>query len=122
MESTTTLVRVSEAERLILERWVAAHSTPQSVAMRARIVLLAAAGESNSEIARRLAVSRPTVSLWKERVSAGGAAYPAHDVTHEEGLIRLADEALYRAKRSGRNRVEIAGGEIRTGGSHSHAP
>jgi transposase len=74
MESTAAIPVVSEEERLILERWVAAHSTPQSVAMRARIVLLAAGGESNSEIARRLAVSRPTVILWRERFAAGGPA------------------------------------------------
>jgi transposase len=74
MESTAARPVVCEEERLVLERWVAAHGTPQSVAMRARIVLLAAAGESNSAIARRLAVSRPTVIMWKERFVAGGPA------------------------------------------------
>ena len=51
---------------------MAAHSTPQSVAVRARIVLLASEGVSNSEIARRLAVSRPTVILWRARFAEGG--------------------------------------------------
>jgi two-component system cell cycle response regulator len=41
-------------------------------------------------------------------LSAGGAAYPNQTVEHEEGLTRLADEALYQAKESGRNRVEVA--------------
>lgn len=58
----------------MLERWVGAHRTPQSVAMRARIVLAAAAGESNSQIARELGVSRPTVIMWRERFAAGGPA------------------------------------------------
>jgi transposase len=71
MASTTV---VSEEQRAVLERWVAAHSTPQSVAVRARIVLLASEGVSNSAIARVLAVSRPTVILWRSRLAEGGTA------------------------------------------------
>jgi transposase len=74
MESTASRTIVSEEQRLVLERWVAAQRTPQSVAVRARIVLLAAAGESNSEIARRLSVSRPTVIAWRKRFGGGGSA------------------------------------------------
>src|ERR1035441_10956942 len=62
----------SEGQRALLERWARAHGTPQSVATRARIVLMAADGESNSAIARTLCVSRPTVILWRERFAAGG--------------------------------------------------
>ena len=40
--------------------------------MRARIVLMAQAGLSNSAIARDLGVSRPTVIMWRERFLAGG--------------------------------------------------
>ncbi|MCA1693809.1 MAG: IS630 family transposase, partial [Actinobacteria bacterium] len=56
----------------MLERWTRAHGTPQSVATRARIVLLAAEGHSNSAIARDLDVSRPTVIMWRKRFQAGG--------------------------------------------------
>ena len=39
---------------------------------RARIVLLAAQGVPNAEIARRVGVSRPTVIQWRNRYEAGG--------------------------------------------------
>ena len=42
--------------------------------MRARIVLMAGEGHSNSAIARELGVSRPTVIMWRERFAAGGPA------------------------------------------------
>ena len=64
---------LSEEQRALLERWAGAPKTPQSVALRARIVLAAAAGASNSEIARRLGVSRPTVILWRRRFAEAGA-------------------------------------------------
>ena len=63
---------VSEEQRGLLERWARAHGTPQSVALRARIVLMAGEGESNSAISRKLGVSRPTVIMWRERFAAGG--------------------------------------------------
>ena len=40
--------------------------------MRARIVLLAAQGLPNAEIARRCGTSRPTVGDWRARYVAGG--------------------------------------------------
>ncbi|MDQ3097976.1 MAG: helix-turn-helix domain-containing protein, partial [Chloroflexota bacterium] len=65
---------VSDEERTLLERWVSAQKTPQSVALRARIVLKAGEGESNSAIARALGVSRPTVILWRSRFAKDGTA------------------------------------------------
>ena len=46
--------------------------TPQKVALRARIVLLAGEGTPNNAIAAQLGVSRPTVILWRERFAASG--------------------------------------------------
>src|SRR5664279_3533686 len=72
MARATLQGTVSDEQRAVLERWSGAQKTPQSVALRARIVLLAAAGESNSAIARALGVSRPTVILWRGRFEQGG--------------------------------------------------
>lgn len=41
-------------------------------------------------------------------VSIGVAAFPVH-ARAPEALMQIADEALYRAKRAGRNRIEVAG-------------
>lgn len=42
-------------------------------------------------------------------VSVGGALYPAH-AAEERSLVAAADAALYRAKRGGRDRVELIDG------------
>ena len=44
------------------------------LAQRARIVLLAADGMSNTEIAERVGVSRPTVIEWRGRYQRSGLA------------------------------------------------
>ncbi len=46
--------------------------------------------------------------IIKVTISVGGSAYPNDNVSHENELIDLADKTLYRAKQSGRNRVEIS--------------
>lgn len=58
---------LSEQERKELEALVRRYSTPQQVAKRARIVLLAAAGKRNAESARELTVSVDTARLWRGR-------------------------------------------------------
>src|SRR5258706_13787617 len=47
-------------------------SVPSGLAKRARIVLLAADGTPNAQIARTVGVSRPTVIGWRGRYAAGG--------------------------------------------------
>jgi transposase len=63
---------VSEEQRRVLETWMRAHNTPQSVVTRSRIILLSGEGVPNNRIAKELAISRPTVILWRERFAAGG--------------------------------------------------
>ena len=58
---------LSEQERKELEALVRRHSTPQQVAKRAGIVLAAAEGKRNAEIARELEVSVDTARTWRGR-------------------------------------------------------
>ena len=64
--------QLSALEQQKIQQWTAAHGTPQQVALRCRIVLAAAAGESNVAIAERLSVNRNTVILWRKRFSDEG--------------------------------------------------
>jgi putative transposase len=62
-----TLIDLTDAERQGLEKLITRHLTPQQTALRARIVLAAAAGQNNSEIARQMQVTLDTVRLWRKR-------------------------------------------------------
>jgi transposase len=63
-----------EGDRGELERLVRSSSVRAGLAQRARIVLLAADGESNTAIAELAGVSRPTVIGWRQRYQARGLA------------------------------------------------
>jgi len=58
---------ISEEEQKRLEALVHRHTTPQQVAKRGRMILGAAAGKRNAEIARELGGSRDTVRSWRGR-------------------------------------------------------
>jgi len=60
---------LSPSEQLQMQQWVAAHGTPQQVALRCQIVLAAADGKSDVAIAEHLSVNRKTVILWRQRFS-----------------------------------------------------
>jgi transposase len=58
---------LSDAERSELEVLVRRHGTPQQHALRGRMILAAAEGKNNSQIARELSVSVDTVRSWRMR-------------------------------------------------------
>ncbi|MDH6147450.1 MULTISPECIES: IS630 family transposase [Paraburkholderia] len=58
---------LSEAEQSQLASMARSRSIPAALVTRARIVLAAAAGEPNSDIARRLQLTRATVGKWRAR-------------------------------------------------------
>ena len=58
---------LNEEEQKRLEALVHRHTTPQQLAKRGRMILGAAAGKRNAEIARELGVSVDTVRSWRGR-------------------------------------------------------
>jgi transposase len=65
-------VVLSEAEVVRLEQWIRAGSTPQQVVLRARMILAAARGLGDQQIATGLKVHRFSVGLWRQRVREQG--------------------------------------------------
>lgn len=63
-----------EGDRDRLTRMVRSSAGRAGMAQRARIVLLAADGLTNTAIAQPVGVSRPTVISWRERYASSGLA------------------------------------------------
>src|SRR3989440_2730621 len=72
-------------ERKDLEELVRRHSTPQQLAKRGRMILAAAEGKRNAEIARELRVSVDTVRSWRMRW-IGLQAVPLSELSVSERL------------------------------------
>lgn len=60
-------IQLTDEERTTLTKWSRGRSTPARVVLRAKIVLLAAAGRLNKDIASELNTSKKTVCLWRSR-------------------------------------------------------
>ena len=74
MPKSAQPLTVSDQDAPTLRRRTRSSSTHAGLAQRARIVLAAAVGLSNTEIAERVGCSRPTVIRWRSRYAAKGLA------------------------------------------------
>ena len=61
------VLELTGEERDQLVRWERRRKSSQALALRSRIVLAAADGAANWEIAEQLGISRPTVTKWRNR-------------------------------------------------------
>jgi transposase len=67
--SVPVAIELSAAEREQLEAWTRRRTSAQALALRSRIVLAAAEGLNNTEIAARLGVHRNVAGKWRRRFS-----------------------------------------------------
>lgn len=94
---------LTEAQREMLVHLTRRTSSTQRLVRRARIVLAAAEGHNNEEIARMLAINRETVRLWRrvwsdaaEQLLAAG-----EEEASEKALRECVEGVLADAPRSG---------------------
>jgi putative transposase len=78
-------IELDTEARQALEGLVRRHSAPQQQVQRARIILLAAEGQNNTQIAGELGVTRDMVILWRKRW-ASFAALPLTELSVSERL------------------------------------
>jgi LuxR family transcriptional regulator, maltose regulon positive regulatory protein len=68
------VITLSPEQRTVLESQARSRSFPLRLVERARIVLLAASGQQDKEIAARRVASPKKVSRWRKRFIAPGVA------------------------------------------------
>lgn len=95
-------IELSADEEQLLTRLARSNTTSVRLARRAHIVLLAAAGLDNKEIAAQMNIGRVQVGRWRERYAQGGMAAIEHDLprsgrrrtTDVEEVVRLTTQSL----------------------------
>jgi len=98
MAKTASPLVLSLEDQICLRGWESAHSTPQQVVLRCRILLGASEGKTNQALAAQLNVNRHTVELWRQRgrvegiqglweVAAGRGRKPLYDQVRHDAII-----------------------------------
>ena len=62
-----TPIHLTDEERQGLEKLIQRHTIGQQIALRGRILLAAAEGKNNTQIAREMSITLDTVRLWRKR-------------------------------------------------------
>ena len=72
MPQSAAALAIAPEDLATLRGWSVAMHAPAVQVQRARILLLAAEGVANTQIAERLGISRPTVIAWRNRYTREG--------------------------------------------------
>lgn len=98
MAKTASPLVLSLEDQICLKGWESAHSTPQQVVLRCRILLGASEGKTNQALAAQLNVNRHTIELWRQRgrlegiqgiweVAAGRGRKPLYGQVRRDAII-----------------------------------
>ena len=85
---------LSPEERATIDMWARGKRFPVRLVQRAQIVLMAADGVLNQDIAARIGATRPTVQLWRERFLAFRLTGLEKDAPRPGRLPKIAAEKI----------------------------
>jgi putative transposase len=89
-----TPLQVSPVQQDLLHRLTSRSTCQERLVRRGKIILLAAAGASNTKIVQQLHVDHETVRLWRERWHAAQSRLQALEETGKQKLLSQAIERL----------------------------
>ncbi len=95
MKSAPRII-LTDDQGLTLTRWSRGRSTPVRLMQRAKIVLLAAEGTMNKNIAAQLGIMPNTVGRWRARFAAGGLGAIEKDAPRGGRTPRIRDAVAQR--------------------------
>ena len=108
-------ITLTDEERLELERLVRGQRTSQALAVRARVVLAAAAGDNNSAIARAVHLDVDSVRLWRTRwatTTVGSATERLADAPRSGAPVRITAEQVCQLVAMACEKPQVAGRPI----------
>jgi transposase len=85
---------LTEPQQKLLEKWSRGGSTPYRIVIRSKVVLLAAQGWSDRNIARRLGVNPITVARWRSRFLLLGVEGIRHEAPRLGSPPRVAESLV----------------------------
>lgn len=91
---------ITSQQRRRLSALARGRNTPQKAVLRALIVLGGAGGTSNSELAKTLGTTRPTILLWRSRFEQAGVEGLLQDAPRPGRKRRIAPQKVEAIARS----------------------
>lgn len=99
------VITLTDQEQVTLRKWARGRSTPARLIQRARILLAAAEGRENKDIANEVGCTRRTVGTWRNRFAAErlagierdaprGGRLPTQRARFEAEIIRKTTQEL----------------------------
>src|SRR5271169_489689 len=89
-----TVISLTEQQRKQLEGYARGRSVAVRLALRANMILLAAEGLENRQIAEQAGVGRDTVALWRKRFAASGIAGILKDAARRGRKPKLSEHKV----------------------------